>query len=213
MIMKRVLILTIIMMGLILPSKVSAQSQEMQQLILNIEKLAQFKQILRDMKKGYEILNGGYNTIKDLSQGNFSLHETFLDALMQVSPTVRNYRRVGDIIHYQMLLVKEYKTAFNHFRNSGNFNEDEIAYLEKVYSKLFKHSLRNLDELSSIISANTLRMSDDERLAAIDKVYLDMQDKLLFLRSFNNNTSVLAIQRTKERNDVHAMRSVYKVNN
>lgn len=211
--MKRQLIVLSMLVGLLFPSRAAAQSQEMQQLILNIEKLAQFKQILTDMKKGYQILNGGYNVVKDLSKGNFSLHETFLDALMQVSPTVRKYKRVGDIIHYQVLLVREYKAAFNRFRNSGNFNPEEIAYLEKVYSKLFKESIRNLDELTSVISANTLRMSDDERLAAIDKVYADMQDKLSFLRNFNNNTSVLGIQRTKERNDINAMRSIYKVNN
>jgi hypothetical protein len=211
--MKRQLILLIMLVGLLFPSRVVAQSQEMQQLILNIEKLAQFKQILTDMKKGYQILNGGYNVVKDLSKGNFSLHETFLDALMQVSPTVRKYKRVGDIIHYQVLLVKEYKGAFNRFKNSGNFNSEEIAYLEKVYSKLFKESIRNLDELTLVISANTLRMSDDERLFAIDRVYADMQDKLSFLRNFNNNTSVLGIQRTKERNDINAMRSIYKVNN
>jgi DNA repair ATPase RecN len=211
--MKRLLIVLIMLVGLLFPSQAAAQSQEMQQLILNIEKLAQFKQILTDMKKGYQILNGGYNVVKDLSKGNFSLHETFLDALMQVSPTVRKYKRVGEIIHYQVLLVKEYKAAFNRFRNSGNFNPEEIAYLEKVYSKLFKESIRNLDELTSVISANTLRMSDDERLAAIDKVYADMQDKLSFLRNFNNNTSVLGIQRTKERNEINAMRSIYQVNN
>jgi hypothetical protein len=211
--MKRQLIVLIMLVGLLFPSRVAAQSQEMQQLILNIEKLAQFKQILTDMKKGYQILNGGYNVVKDLSKGNFSLHETFLDALMQVSQTVRKYKRVGDIIHYQVLLVKEYKAAFNRFKNSGNFNSEEIAYLEKVYSKLFKESIRNLDELTTVISANTLRMSDDERLSVIDQVYTDMQDKLSFLRNFNNNTSVLGIQRTKERNDINAMRSIYKVNN
>ncbi|WP_073210841.1 hypothetical protein [Flavobacterium xinjiangense] len=211
--MKRKLLLIVMILGVLFPCRVAAQSQEMQQLVLNIEKLAQFKQILTDMKKGYQILNGGYNVVKDLSKGNFSLHETFLDALMQVSPTVRKYKRVGDIIKYQVLLVKEYKAAFNRFRNSGNFSADEIAYFEKVYSKLFKESIRNLDELTTVISANTLRMSDDERLAAIDKVYADMQDKVSFLRNFNNNTSVLAIQRTKERNDVSALRSIYKVNN
>lgn len=208
--MKKILIIGIVLVGLLLPSKVTAQAQEMQQLILNIEKLAQFRQILKDMKKGYEILNGGYNTIKKISQGNFSLHETFLDALMQVSPTIRNYRRVGDIVNCQVLLVKDYKAAFNRFKKSGNFNPDEIAYLERVYNNLFKQSLRNIDELTSVITANKMRMSDDERLVAIDKIYVDMQDKLLFLRSFNNNTSVLAIQRAKERNDVNVMRNIYK---
>ncbi|OUL62609.1 hypothetical protein [Flavobacterium sp. AJR] len=207
--MKKILIIGIVCIVLLLPSKIAAQKQEIQQLILNIEKLSQFKQILKDMKKGYEMLSGGYNTVKDLSKGNFSLHETFLDALMQVSPTVRNYRRIGDIVNYQMQLVKEYKSAFGRFRDSENFNAEEIAYLERVYDNLFKQSLRNLDELTSVITANKMRMSDDERLASIDKIYADMQDKLMFLRNFNNNTLVLALQRAKERNDVNTMRSMY----
>lgn len=211
--MKKLLIIGTVFILFLLPSKVTAQKQEIQQLILNIEKLAQFKHILKDMKKGYEILSGGYNTVKDLSEGNFSLHETFLDALMQVSPTVRNYKRIGDIVNYQVLLVKEYKSAFNRFRDSKNFNPEEIAYLERVYDNLVKQSLRNLDELTSVITANKMRMSDDERLVAIDKIYTDMQDKLLFLRNFNNNTAVLDLQRAKERNDTRAMRNIYKLNN
>lgn len=211
--MKKILIFGILFLSLFFPPRLAAQSQEMQQLLLNIEKLAQFKQILTDMKKGYQILSGGYNTIKELSQGNFSLHETFLDALMQVSPTVRNYRRVGEIVKYQLLLVKEYKSSFEGFRNSGNFSPAEIAYFSNVYSNLLNQSLRNLDELVTVITANTLRMTDEERLTAIDKIYADMQDKLLFLRSFNSNTTVLEIQRAKERNDVRVMRSIYKTDN
>ncbi|MCV9926312.1 TerB family tellurite resistance protein [Flavobacterium sp. LS1R49] len=211
--MRKLLIIGIVSVLFLLPFRVTAQMQEIQQLALNIEKLAQFRQILKDMKKGYEMLTGGYNTVKDLSQGNFSLHETFLDALMQVSPTVRNYRRIGDIINYQVILVKEYKIAFDRFRSNGNFNPEEIAYLEKVYANLFKQSLRNIDELTTVITANKMRMSDDERLASIDKIYADMQDKLLFLRNFNNTTSVLVIQRAKEHNDVNAMRRIYKANN
>lgn len=210
--MKKIVIPVLVFIGMLLPNRAVAQAQELQQLALNIEKLAQFKEILSDMKKGYEILTTGYNTVKDLTEGNFSLHKTFLDALMQVSPTVRNYKRVGDIINYQVILVREYRAAFDRFRASGDFNEQEIAYLERVYDNLFNQSLRNLDELTTVITANKLRMSDDERLEAIDRIYEDMQDKVLFLRSFNNNTTVLAVQRAKERNDVDAMRSIYRVN-
>ncbi len=47
---------------------------EIEQLLLNVEKLAQFKQILKDMQDGYEILVQGYGVIKNLSEGNFNLH-------------------------------------------------------------------------------------------------------------------------------------------
>ncbi|MFL9829716.1 TerB family tellurite resistance protein [Flavobacterium sp. ST-87] len=211
--MKKRIVIWGIFLAMLVPSKHLAQAQEMQQLLLNIEKLAQFKQILQDMKKGYVILNGGYNTIKDLSQGNFSLHQTFMDGLMQVSPNVRKYKRIGEIANYQMLLVKEYKGALRRFKSSSLFDDKEMRYIEKVYANLFKQSLRNLDELTTVITANKLRMSDDERLESIDRIYADMQDKLVFLRNFNANTSVLTIQRSKEYNDVNALRDLYKVIN
>lgn len=56
-------------------------------------------------------------------------------------------------------------------------------------------------------------MSDDERLAAIDAVYLEMQDKLQFLRDFNTSTKMLGLQLAKEHNDVTTLRGIYELNN
>lgn len=210
---KLIIMISLSFLGILPAFRASAQADEIAQLILNIEKLAQFKQILSDMKKGYEILSGGYNTIKNISEGNFSLHKAFLDGLMEVSPAVRNYRRVADITNYQIILVKEYRKAYERFRQDNNFNADELAYLGRVYDNLFKESLRNLDELLTVITAGKARMSDDERLQAIDRIYADMQDKLTFLRHFNNNTTILAVQRAKERNDAQAIRKIYGLNN
>lgn len=210
---KLIIIISFSLLGTLLTFRAAAQADEMAQLLLNIEKLVQFKQILSDMKKGYEILHGGYRTIKNISEDNFSLHKTFLDGLLQVSPAVRNYRRVADITNYQITLVKEYRNAYNQFRRDNNFNPDELAYLSRVYNNLFKESLRNLEELLTVITAGKARMSDDERLQAIDRIYADMQDKLMFLRHFNNNTTILAVQRAKERNDARALRNIYGLNN
>ncbi|ALM50821.1 hypothetical protein AMR72_15440 [Flavobacterium psychrophilum] len=204
--------LVILLFVLFLPfCKVSAQAQELQQLALNIEKLAQFRQILKDMKKGYEILTKGYNTVKDLTQGNFSLHEAFLDALLEVSPTVRNYKRIAEIIEMQIKLIQEQGNAFGRFQGSGNFNGDELSYIGRVYDNLVEKSLRNLDELLVVITAGQARMSDNERLEAIDRIYEDMQDKLLFLRDFSNNTTVLSVQRAKEHQDVQKMEDLHEV--
>ncbi|SHH15881.1 hypothetical protein [Flavobacterium johnsoniae] len=189
------------------PDKSKAQSAEIQQLILNIEKLSQFKKILSDMKKGYELLSGGYKTVKEMTEGNFSLHKTFLDALMQVSPAVRNYKRVGEIVDYQISIVRESRSSMNRYVKSGSFSGDEIQYFEKVYGKLLNESLRNIDELTMAITADKLRMSDDERLKAIDEIYGQMQDKLLFLRNFNASSNILALQRSKEKNDVFVSKS------
>ncbi|MHC0443062.1 TerB family tellurite resistance protein [Flavobacterium sp. 3-210] len=211
--MKKISILMLLVCVLVLPNKAAAQAQEIQQLILNIEKLSQFKKILSDMKKGYEILTGGYKAVKDMTEGNFSLHKTFLDALMQVSPAVKNYKRVGDIINYQILLVKESKKGMQSFIKSKSFSAQEISYFEKIYSNLLNQSLRNLEELIMVVTANKLRMSDDERLEAIDEIYLEMQDKLQFLRNFNSSSNIMALQRIKEEKDVESAEKLYELKN
>lgn len=186
--------------------KACAQAQELKQLALNIEKLSQFRAILRDMKKGYEILTEGYNTVKDLTEGNFNLHKVFLDKLLQISPAVRNYKRVADIVAYQVDLVQEYSRHKGRLTSSGLFNGDELAYFNRVYDTLIDESLKDLDELTNVLTAGKLRMSDEERLTAIDRIYAAMQDKLLFLRDFNSDTTILAVQRAKETRDVKAIR-------
>lgn len=203
---KVVLLLCLITCFCCTAKRSAAQIQELEQLALNIEKLAQFRQILADLKKGYEILSNGYNTIKNISQGNFELHKMFLDGLMEVNPSIKNYKRVADIINYQLLLVKEYKAAFKNFKEGGYFNPDEIEYMARVYGRLFDASVKNLDDLFTVITANRLRMSDEERLSAINKIYLDMEDKLTFLRYFNNSNAILSLQRAKEQREVDNMK-------
>lgn len=206
--MKKILIILVLV---ITSYKSPAQYKEIMQLALNIEKLAQFKQILTDLKKAYEILNGGYNTIKNISKGNFSLHKTFLDGLLEVSPAVKKYRRVADIVDLQLLLVREYKSAYNRFKAEPNFTRQEIDYMGKVYKNLFEASLKNLDDLFMVITAKKLRMSDDERLNAIDRIFAEMRDKVVFLRHFNSSTSLLSVQRSKEQQDVDVLRKLYDV--
>ena len=185
-----------------------AQSDEAQQLLLNWEKLAQFKKILQNMYDGYKILQKGYSAVKDISEGNFNLHRTFLDGLLQVNPAVKKYKRIADIISYQLRIAKEYKAAFNEFKQDKQFTIEEIDYLGKAYRNLFEQSLKSLDELSMVITSGRLRMSDDERLQAIDKIYSSVEDQYSFLKDFNGNTAMLALQRKSEQAEIRMSRRI-----
>lgn len=191
--------------------KAHAQATEVVQLLLNVEKLAQLKSILSDLKKGYDIVHGGYSTIKDLSEGNFSLHKTFLDGLMQASPTVKKYYKVGKIVEYQIALIKEYKSAFKRFEQSNLLRPSEISYISAVYGNLLNLSLRNLDELANVVTSGQLRMNDQERLKAIDEIFMEMEEKLSFLKDFNGSTSMLVLQRNKDKQDALHMQQIYNL--
>lgn len=186
--------------------EVYGQSHDAKQLLLNVEKLSQLKNILRDMKKGYTIVSDGYRSVKNIAEGNFSLHEVFLDGLMLVSPEVSKYGRIAEIVSGQRALVSEYKGAMRAFGQADVFAPGELSYMTAVYDQLLKGSLQNLEDLVMVITSSKLRMDDGERLAAIDRIFLDMQDRLLFLRNFNAEARVLMGQKQREKLEIENLR-------
>jgi hypothetical protein len=84
-----------------------------------------------------------------------------------------------------------------------------MVYINGVFNALLNQSLNNLTTLANVITAGNLRMSDAERLQAIDHIYSDTQNKLVFLRSFDNQVAILSLQRAKAQNDVNTLQKLY----
>jgi hypothetical protein len=190
--MKKILIAFILATACV-PAK--AQTAEVTQLVLNIQKLNQLREILNELKAGYEILFTGYNTIKNISEGNFKLHDAFLSALLKASPAVKNYARIKEIIQCQVAIDREYRTARRNLGGSGQLSQQELAYTDHVYSQLATAALANLDAMQEVLTDHKLRASDAERLQRIDYIYQRVTDQLTFLRHFNTNALLLAAQR------------------
>ncbi len=190
-------------------AKAQSTAQDLQQLLLDIEKLTQFKAILGDMKTGYTLLTQGYAEVKDISEGNFNLHSAFLNSLMAVSPVVRKYGRIADIIEEQAEIVTEYKNTWQEASASGHFNASELVYLNGVFNSLLNQSVDNLTNLMNVITAGQLRMTDADRLRAIDHIYGDTQSKLSFLRNFDSQVMSLSVERQQEQNEVQTLKNYY----
>lgn len=212
--MKKLIIKTTICCLLLLVATASgtscfAQAQELEQLALDIQKLAQLKKILQNMIKGVEVLTAGYNKVKQVTSGNYSLHEAFLDGLLEVSPEVRKYKRVADIIRDEGYIISEYKNAYNRFKSNPVFTIDELQYMGGVYSSLVKQTVSNINELTMVITSGQLRMTDDERLSAIDRIYDDTRKKLAFLRDFNRQAKQLAAIRIRTLQNTNELNKNY----
>lgn len=192
--------------------RVQAQSAELQQLLLNIEKLTQYKSILSDMKKGYQIYQQGYGMISDVSKGNFNLHNIYLTGLMAVSPAVRNNPRVSQIISQQADLISEYKRYTKVFRQSRSFSHSEMSYIDQVFKQLIGQSNANADDLTNVMTAGKLRMSDDDRLRGIDRIFNSSTDQLQFLRWFNRKAVMLSLQRSKDLDNTQTLKRLYGIN-
>ena len=192
-------------------SKAQTISDLLEQLSLDYQKLAGMKSTLNEMYNGYDVLYKGYNAVSDVSKGSFNLHEAFLDGLYLVSPSVRKYPHIKDIVNDQASLISEYNSAYNFFRRNRHFSPVEVNYMGSVYNNLVKQSLKSLSDLAMILTDKELRMSDAERLSAIDRIYGESHGQLNFLRKFNNETSQIAALRAKDEDGKNTLKSLYGI--
>ncbi len=179
-------------------------AQDIEQLELDYQKLSQLKQMLNDMYNAYTSIRQGYEKLKSTAEGSFNLHKAFLDALLAVSPVVRDYDKVTRIIDNEAELIKEYQAASRYFQNQPG-----LDYFNTMSGNLLNGSLRNLNELSLILTPGDLRMSDAERLSAIDRIDNDLSNELNYLRAFDSQHIILAGQRALDAHDGNTLRALY----
>ena len=154
------------------------------------------------LSKGYSITRNGLNTIKSIKNGDLLQHTNYFNSLATVNPKIKRYAKVAEIIALQIAIAKQSGNALKNFRNNHHFTTTEINYLQGVFNTLLSDCAKNLDELFSLITNENLQMKDVERIKAIDKIYIDMQDKRQFVRAFSNSAAGLSIQRSNEANDI-----------
>jgi len=166
-----------------------------------LEQIAALQTYIGYAGKGYLIVTGGLNTIKDIKHGDFNLHNTFLNSLSTVNPAIKKYSKVASIIAMQISIAKQITNTIKSCKKSNMLMSSELKYLSVVFDNLLGECAKNLDELFALITNTETQMKDNERIQRIDKLYEDMKDKQMFTTSFSHSAKSLSIQRLNDRND------------
>jgi hypothetical protein len=204
-VMKKLLIISIV---LLCAENLSAQTssewfrQKATQKKYLIQQIAALQVYSGYLSKGYSIAKNGINTIKSIKNGDKLQHSNYFNSLITVNPQIKRLKKVSGIIAMQLSITKQSGNAIKSFRNNHHFTPTEITYIQGGFEKLLSDCAKNLDELLNLITNGNLQMKDDERIKAIDKLYLEMEDKQQFIRAFTNNAAGLSIQRSNEENDI-----------
>lgn len=200
-----------VLLFLLHSSCVHAQSQALQQLRLDIEKLAQLKIMLNNMYSGYAMLSKGYDNIRTQAQSEFTLHKNFIDQLSTVSPAVKNSAMVAKIISLQGEIRQEYATAFNSIRQTGVFSTKEMMQLLDLYEQVVAKAAQNIDALMQITTADRMQMSEADRIFFLESLVSDMDNLLARLRNFTAQAKTTAALRTKIKKDNEQLRAQYGI--
>lgn len=214
--MKRMTILICILFSTVSVSNAQKMKEWVNQKKTQVEylvlQIAANQVYLEYVKKGYRIARDGLNTISSFKRGEFNLHDTFFQSLKTVNPEVKRYIRVTETVDIQREIVQEYSKLLKVLTASDAFTVAELDYVRRVFGRLLDDCGLILDELITVTTNGKLEMKDDERMARIDKLFSDMQDKYTFSQSFSGETKAMAAGRLQEKNEVKTSRALHGVN-
>lgn len=170
-----------------------------------LEQIVALKLYAGYLKKGYDIASSGLGTIKDLKNGEFNLHHTFISSLKTASPAIKNNGKVVQIIAYQLAIGR----ALNGASNNKYLSATNQQYLKEVKDKVMEECLNDLEELLLVIISGKVEMTDDERITRLDKIYVAMKDKSAFIQSFMTDVSLLIGQKENEQKSINHLKKLY----
>lgn len=170
-----------------------------------LEQLVALKMYAGYLKKGYDIVGTGISTVKDIKNGEFSLHSTFFSSLKSVNPAIRKNAKVASIISLQISIIK----ALNSTRDNDGLKLSENQYILDVEDRVTDDCLVDIEELLLVITSGRLEMSDDERIERLDSIYERMRDKAAFVQSFTGEVNLLIHQRKNEQKSINHLRELY----
>jgi hypothetical protein len=211
--MQRMIIVAIVLVAN--ASRVNAQTfdewfkQKETQIKYLVEQIGALKAYGEVINKGYDIAHNGLENVFNSKEGDYGQHHNYFLSLWKVKPGVKSYGKVLSILDMKAGIEKQYRLI----RSSTTefLNDEERSYVNSVYLNLASGCNDLDDELKMAINNDQMQLKDDERIQRIDKIYLDMQDRYQFSRSFVNEIKLLVLSRSKQRNDVNKSYSLYGI--
>jgi len=220
--MKKILWMLALCFGLTMaPVKSHAQIEIIKEIIikvikaidLRIQKLQNKTIGLQNAQKALE------NAMSKLKLGQITdwvsrqkeLYQKYYDDLRKVKDAVAYYQRIKTITEKQIQLIEAYKRAFGLFKSDNHFTVEEIAYMEKVYSGIIDASVNNLDQVYLVVESFATTMTDEARLAIINKAADALDKNYRDLTQFNTQNKLLSLHRSKDSQEVDVVRALYGI--
>lgn len=169
-----------------------------------IKQIAALKVHLRFLKEGYDIAKKGLNMVGEIKGRNFRDHQDHFGSLKIVKDDLGNNSRIHLILTRQAAIMNEFRELKNVCRNNENLTEEEVRYVDLVYSNLLRECERDIVTLQSMVTDDAYRMTDDERIESIEAIYHEMNSKYAFTRTFCSSTKTLIMQRSAEKLEIES---------
>ena len=159
-----------------------------------LEQIAALHMYTGYVKEGYTVARDGLGLVRDITGGEFKLHELFISGLKKVSPVVAGDVRVAEIIALELSILR----SFGQLLELEGLSVDRLEYLLSVKASVMADCLGDLEELLLVVTSGKVEMTDDQRIARLNGIYGRMRERSGFVQRFSGQVIGLVKQQEME---------------
>lgn len=175
------------------------------------KQISELQVYIGEAEKGYSIMENGINTIGQIKKGEFNLHNAFYSSLESVNPTIAKLGEVADIIALQAAIVERFSSSLSRYRQNAALRANEVEYIGQVYQMVLQDGEADVTALIQILTADKLKMTDDQRMARLHGLESDMRQRYEFTAGFTNQADLLCLQRAGATSDLGTVQGLYGI--
>lgn len=159
-------------------------------------------------KDGYQIVKTGWQTVEDITGGEFSLHRDFFARLDGISPVVTRYHGLSKVLEYQQYILYEVERGRTLFRGMP-LKPGQRQALETYYREMLRQSLKILTQTENTVKPFFYQMEDVERLRTIDHMHKDIRRLYLQVKRHTSKLAFLSRQDDGSQRSSSTIKSLY----
>ncbi|MCH5717802.1 hypothetical protein [Niabella hibiscisoli] len=186
-------------------------NQKATQIKRYMEQIGLLRTYLRQAERGYQIVDKGLHTIRDIKRGEFNLHDLYYKSFKSVNPEVRRLSEVDAAVQTGTAILRQASKMVRVNNSSELLEASEKRYVVSVLGKIIDDAEKDLQYLDDLITTGRMALTDDERIKRINQVSIVLQQTSVVLQRFTAELQVLLRSRARQHNDSEQMNRLYNL--
>lgn len=161
------------------------------------------------VKKGYTIVSSGLNTIRDIKNGEFRLHDLYYTSLGHVNPRIRNSPKAIGIVSHQQYILKACVALKGLLQSDRQLSAPQKDYIAQCISRLLDDVEKVRQELLDLTTDKTFESTDNERLERLNALYDKCKSQFMFIQQFSSEVLTLVESTRREGADERILKELH----
>lgn len=176
-----------------------------------LKQIAELKIYLSYLKKGYQIVESGINTVHSIKNGEFSLHDLYYSSLKRVNPEIRKLPQAVSIVENTQYIFSATDDLIKVVESTQLLNSSQSSLLNIACPAIRKDAEQVAEALLVVLTDRSLHLTDDERIQRMQQIYEYSVQQTVFVKDLCSNVYSLTSGTEIESRETETIKRFYGI--